>query len=206
MYDDAGQHADDTGRAGLDPREGAAVNDIRTMTQAVAAGDPEALGRLYDDWFDVMFHIAGRYAGDDEHGRLDLIQEAMVRMIKARPVFDCDAQLHAWLTRTIRHAAIDAARRQQRRRDREARCAAAEAPQRGGDAEPVEDGVWLREELARLDRTASQLLEWRFRFNLTFAEIGRRLRLTPGAAHGRVLRVLARLRSRAEEVADESGT
>ncbi len=185
------------------PSGAADDESVRAMTEAVAAGDPEALGRLYDDRFAFIEREARRWVGGDEAAVLDLIHDVMMRLIRARPVFDCEAQLNAWLARTAYRAAVDAARRDRRRRRREVGASDAAAESRLRVPMSAESLSWLRGELVRLDRSAAQLLEWRYRFDLTFAEIGRRMSLSPGAAHARLVRVLATLRRRAVETGDE---
>ena len=53
------------------------AEDARLVT-AIRNGDPDAFGRLYDDWFDRVHDLAGRIVNDDD-AAADIAQAAFVQ-------------------------------------------------------------------------------------------------------------------------------
>lgn len=178
------------------------MDDARTLTAAIAAGDGAAFARLYDARFDMMYASARRFTGKDEQDCLDVVQDAMLRVIRAARVIDDWPSLDAWLRCVVRSAAYDHLRRERRRRARERAVSEhrAEPDPRAPDAAGLalaERMAWLREELATADPDAARLLSLRFRAGLTLERIGETLGVGPGAADGRIRRTLAAMRERA---------
>ena len=62
---------------GVDQRE------IKTLTGAIAAGDTDAFSRFYRARFDQMLAEAVRATGRDESFCLDVVQDAMMRVIRS---------------------------------------------------------------------------------------------------------------------------
>jgi RNA polymerase sigma-70 factor (ECF subfamily) len=172
------------------------------LTRAVAGGDAAALTRLYEDWFGRMHAEARRTTGRGEDFCLDVVQDAMLRVIRRLPPLDSEARLGAWLRRTVRSCAYDRLRREARRRRREE---ARPAPEAGAAtsaeqaAELAERLEWLRARLAETDGGALDLITMRHRFGWSLARIGAALGLKTGAVDGRVSRALRALRAGAED-------
>jgi len=180
------------------------VDDARRITGAIASGDGEAFARLYEDRFDFMYALVRRRTGLDEAACLDIVQEAMMKVVRGmKPLPDARA-LDAWLRRAALRAAYDHLRRERRLRRRER---AAAAPERVAPEQPDDDRLeWLRRELGSLERANADLIDLRFRAGMTLGAIGRRVGLSPGAVDGRINRTLAQLRRRAgEEQEDRHG-
>ncbi|TVQ59840.1 MAG: sigma-70 family RNA polymerase sigma factor [Phycisphaerales bacterium] len=178
------------------------MDDARTLTAAIVAGDGAAFARLYEARFEMMYSVARRSAGMDEHACLDIVQDAMLRAVRSmRVIEDWDA-LDAWLACVARSAALDRLRRERRLKARERRAAADRASSHGetGDDDDLARRIaWLREELAALDPDAARMLELRYRMGMTLERVGRAFGLAPGAADGRIRRTLGALRERARE-------
>lgn len=177
------------------------MEDVGRITAAIADGDAEALGVLYRARFDFLYGAASRFTGLDESACMDIVHDAMLRVIRRMKRFDDAAVLDAWLTRVVRTAALDRIRRERRRRVRE--LVAAESRRAASTAAPPDDLSWLRSELSRLDIASRQLLAMRFARGLTLERIGAVLGVGPGAADGRLRRTISGLRARAEERADD---
>jgi RNA polymerase sigma factor (sigma-70 family) len=168
----------------------------------VAAGDREALAVAYRHWFGLMYAEARRATGRDESFCLDVVQDAMMRLIRTMRPIDGHAELRRRLRVVVRSCACDLLRAEWRRRRRERRRARAEAQ------DPPDRGVqpchrWLGEQLAWLDERSCAILHMRYRLGWTLARIGLALGAKPGAVHGRLMRVLESLRRRAEIIEDE---
>ena len=190
-------------RPALDP-------EVRRLTEAVSKGDPVAVEAFYRAWFDRAYRLARSLTGRDESFCLDVVQDAMLRVVRSLPRLDRAEALERWMARTVHATAIDRLRREARRARHEARSgeravrAGAEAGPAAGEALEVEEEVaWLRAQLARLDAVDGALLRERFERGKTLRAAGRAVGMTGHAAHGRIRRVIARLRAAAREVFGE---
>ncbi len=180
---------------------------IAAMTAKIAAGHPEALCRFYRGWFDTMFTEARRATGRDESFCLDVVQDAMMRVIRSMKPMKNELHLRRWLRAVVNSCAADRLRSESRRRAREQRWAASsKAIQTSGLAPADDPNVrqrWLREQLAALDERAAELLVMRHGFGWTLKQIGRAVGMTPGAVDGRLRRLLGTLRRKASEESDD---
>ena len=177
------------------------VDDARTLTAAILAGDGDAFARLYEMRFEMMYSVARRSTGMDEHACLDVVQDAMLRAVRSMRVIEDWASLDGWLACVTRSAALDRLRRERRLKSRERRA----AEQRAHTGVPATDDdlarriAWLREELAALDPEAARMLELRYRMGMTLERVGRAFGIAPGAADGRIRRTIGALRERVGE-------
>jgi RNA polymerase sigma factor (sigma-70 family) len=189
------------------PPGACSIETVRELTSAVASGDPEALARLYESWFDFILAEGHRCTGRDEQFCLDVVQETMLRVIHRLKPLDTDAALAAWLRTAARSAAIDLLRKESRARRREARAAILyseivhdEAMTRLEDEARV---AWLRNELINADPVTVRALDLRYRLNWTLQRIGSVLNLKTGAVDGRMNRAVASLRAAAREKSND---
>lgn len=174
------------------------------LTRAMARGDTEALGRFYELHFATMYADARRLTGRDESFCLDVVQDAMLRVIRSATPIRGDRALRCWLRLVVRSAAYDRLRSESSRRLREtaharehAECAVAD------DTELEERLAWLWRQIARMDVPEARLLVWRYRWGWTLRRIGEQLGLKPGAVDRRLRRLVAKVKDRAREHCDE---
>jgi len=187
-----------------------ATDPDRTLCARVASGDAEAFTRFYRAWFDRCVAEARRATGRDEAFCLDVVQDAMMRVIRSIPRagLDGDDAVAAWLRTVVRSCAYDRLRAERRRAKREAR--------RGPDFDHASSArhqrpdevdrqlAWLARELASLPREQARLVHLRYRLGWTLARIGRATGLTASAADGRISRAVTAIRRRADqEFSDE---
>ncbi len=175
--------------------------EIHKLTSAVASGDTEAFAHLYNDWFDRMYAEAQRTSGRDEDFCLDIVQDAMMRVIKSLKPLETEAALRKWLRLTVQSCAYDRFRSEARRRRREE--AVASSPVEADDDDLDERLAWLKSELEKTDEKSRSLLIMRHRFGWTLAQIGSVLGMKTGAVDGRIRRILAAMRQRAQETFDD---
>jgi RNA polymerase sigma factor (sigma-70 family) len=177
--------------------------EIKALTTAIASGDTEAFARFYRAWFEVMYADAVRATGRDESFCLDVVQDAMLRLIRRMRPMASEDDLRRWLRTVVRSCAYDRLRSEARRRRREAEAAAARrdagAP---GAARP--DDVrrrlrWLEQQLQACDDASTRMLVMRHRFGWTLRQIAASLGLEPGAVDGRLRRLVRGLRRKAQE-------
>ncbi len=172
----------------------------------IRRGDSSALEELYRGWFDRMVAQARRLTRRDEDFALDVVQDAMTRLIDKPPALETEGQLAVWLQRTLLSAAIDRLRKERRARERESRSGRTEGEAVGehrgphGSAALQEQLAWLEESLRALPASDRALLRMRFGQGATLHVAGSDGGITPGAAHGRVRRVLENLRNKVREI------
>ncbi|MEE9129070.1 MAG: RNA polymerase sigma factor [Phycisphaerales bacterium] len=181
---------------------------VRSLTEAIASGNSEAFATFYRQWFDTMYAQARTASGRDESFCLDVVQDAMLRVIKSVPPMASAGDLRRWLRVVVQSCAYDRFREEARRKAREQRAVA----ERGANNSNGEVGAqentfdrirWLQRELQSLDDRDIQLLLMRHRFGWTLKRIGQAVGLKPGAVDGRIRRVLSKLRRRAKEQSHE---
>lgn len=182
------------------------IDPTRDITAAIARGDPVALERLYRERFDFLYAAARTATRRDESFCLDIVHDAMLRVIKSMKPIDTTPQLEAWLRKAILTAARDRLRAETRRARREsaaseARPAAAESAIESSDH--AERLAWLTHELNQLDASTRELLSRRHAQGWTLARIAAFLGMKPGAVDARITRATAALRARAPEHPDD---
>ena len=174
---------------------------INKLTGAIAAGDTEAFARFYESQFTFMYAEARRVTGRDEAFCLDIVHDAMVKVIKSLKPMETEAGLKRWLGVAVRSCAYDRLRQEARRRRREESVARPTEPEARED---LHDRLaWLRRELAACDESTRALLTMRLRFGWTLAQIGAAVGLKPGAVDGRLRRTIDAFRQRAKDAFNE---
>jgi len=189
--------------------ERAAEDDSRRITGAIAHGDSLAFGLFYDAWFTFAFDEAKRYTQRDEATCLDIVQDAMLKAARSMRPLESKADIERWLTRVVQTSALDTLRQEQRRRQREfdsadrdghgsspAQRAAHDHARREWLADQVE---WLTQEVAKISTGDQVLLHLRYALGRSLEQTGRAVGISADAAHGRLRRIIARLRTRAED-------
>src|SRR3954464_2660020 len=71
-----------TAAMAAEPVARAAKVDIASLTASLAAGDRAAVEAFYRRYFELLFRAARRAAGRDEAFCLDVVQEAVLRVIR----------------------------------------------------------------------------------------------------------------------------
>lgn len=173
-----------------EPMPPAAGDDTEALTRAIARGDTRAFGVLYERWFDRLLAAARLLTGRDEAFCLDVVQDAMLKAARRIPTLTAEPALDRWLCRVVHRAALDRLKHERRRLARERSRQPAEPT-----AELDERLAWLRERLRELPAADRSLLAARFARGRSLAQIGAETDTTPGAAHGRIRRVLQSLRA-----------
>ena len=172
------------------------------LTAALAAGDEDAVETFYNSYFDWLYAQARRATRRDEAFCLDVVQDAMLRIIRTVRAVRDEPQFRAWLRLVVQTTAWDRLRSERRRTQRElAAVAAREAdpPEPCADNEQIE---WLREQIRRGDPQIAQMLELRFEKHWTLAKIGQLLGLSIGTIDWRLRKALCELRERAADEFD----
>lgn len=178
-------------------------NAAWTLTGAVARGDRAALATFYELWFDRAYAMARSITRRDESFCLDVVQEAMLRVVRSIRAMDSQADLERWMLRVIHTAALDLLRRETRRKRRErSRGGLEAAPDAASLAELAERTAWVRARLAELPGDDGALLRARVVDGRTLEGCGAAAGVSGDAAHGRVRRALRRLKAQGQEKRD----
>jgi RNA polymerase sigma factor (sigma-70 family) len=183
----------------LFPRACAMADDVQSLTAAIASGDTEAFARFYRAWFDPMFLDARAFTRRDESFCLDIVHDAMLRIIRSRLPrrMESGDDLRRWLRTVVRRCAIDRARQETRRRRREE--AASTMWPAARDTAAPEQRPWLQARLAAMDAGSAGLLYLRYQAGLSLERIGAVLGMKAGAVDGRLRRIVQALRRSAAE-------
>lgn len=172
------------------------------LTAAMAAGDTRAVEVFYRRYFDSLYAHARRFTGRDEAFCLDVVQEAVLRIIRTvRPV-KTEAQLSAWLRLVVQTAAYDLIRQETRRYRREmVACFSSPPADHSTEIEQTDQErlEWLRSEIASFDAQLVEILDMRFAKRWTLSRIAQAMGLSLGTVDGRLRRALVDLRRRAME-------
>jgi RNA polymerase sigma factor (sigma-70 family) len=181
------------------------TDQTEKLTRGMAAGHRDSVEAFYRQYFDYLYVQARRETGRDEAFCLDVVQEAVLRIIRnIKPVSD-EPCLRAWMKLVVRTTALDQFRAEKRRNQR----AAIPIELHSCDDFPYmlfedEQFEWVKAQLEKFDPQIVEMIELRFEQKWTLARIGQRLGLSPSAIDGRLRRAIAVLRSRAHEEFDNA--
>jgi RNA polymerase sigma factor (sigma-70 family) len=174
---------------------------IAQLSAAMAAGDSAAVDAFYREYFDWMYGQARRITGRDESFCLDVVQDAVLRVIRTVRGVDSEVRFRSWLRLVVQTTAFDLLRNERRRKNREAMAGVADV---GMEADALQLD-WLAGEISRLDPEMVRIIELRFEQRWTLRRIGERLGMSVGVVDGRLRRALANLRLSAERDDDPGG-
>lgn len=178
---------------------------IAHMTAAMAAGDGAAIEAFYRRFFDAMLAMARGAVGHrarDESLVLDIVHDAMLRIVRCINPIDTEPHLLNWTRLVVQSCALDRLRQEQRRQRRELA-----RPEASPSADPQDDlaeqAAWLSAEIEKLEPSLVKIIRLRFAEGWTLARIASAFRTTTGQIDGRLRRAIAKLRADAEAAFDE---
>jgi RNA polymerase sigma factor (sigma-70 family) len=171
---------------------------VEKLTAAMAAGNARAVEAFYRKYFQWIYRTAQKTTGRDESFCLDVVQDAMLRLIRTVRKVDSEAQLFAWLRLVVQTTAFDLLKAESRRRRREM----AVAVGIGAEVEAASEGddrlACLARQIARLDPEIVKIIEMRFHARWTLGRIAQAMGLSVGTVDGRLRRALRQIRILAE--------
>lgn len=154
--------------------------------------DAEQLGRLLDEHGPALALYAAQWTDAAD----DCVQEALVELARQR---QSPEHVLAWLYRVVKHRALNVARGDRRRRERESRAMAERFPtSEQPTAFDGDDTIAATNALVQLEPRDRELVVMRIWGGLTYNEIGTALNISTATAHRQYERALTRLRSTLE--------
>lgn len=174
------------------------VHEDERLLDAVASGDREALGLLYDRHAPRMLALASRILGSPREAE-DLVHDVFLEAWhRARQYDAARGSVRAWLILRTRSRALDALRAA-RRAPRAPLEAAGPRASDGVDASAVHDGRKLHRLLEDLPREQHAVLELAYFEGYSFSEIAERLAIPVGTVKSRMSRAIDALRAKLGE-------
>jgi RNA polymerase sigma-70 factor (ECF subfamily) len=161
----------------------------------IAGGDDAALGDLYDRLGGLALGLARRVVRDPALAE-DVVQEAFLSVWRSAPRFDVQrGSVETWVLTLTHRRAIDAVRREQRRRTGEPFEREATVPAAEHEAEQRERRRLVQRMLAALPAEHRELLELAYYGGLTQSEIAARLSIPLGTIKSRTSAALTAARA-----------
>jgi RNA polymerase sigma factor (sigma-70 family) len=165
------------------------------LLEAIAGGDDNALGALYDRFGRIAYRLAYRVLRDQALAE-DAVQEAFLAVWRSADSYKRErAKPGTWILTLVHRRAVDLVRREDRRRAD----SLDEAPEAGTGA--VADEVDLRDRratvqaaLAQLPEDQRQALELAYYGGYSQSELAERLGVPLGTIKSRMFTGLSRLR------------
>jgi RNA polymerase sigma-70 factor (ECF subfamily) len=184
----------------------AVTDDIRSEAeralQAVAAGDPDALGVLFDLLGGRVFAVVKAVVRDPAQSE-EVTQEVMLEVWRTAPRFRADrGSATGWVLTIAHRRAIDRVRSEQASRDR-IHAVGARDQQRPFDevveqVEHADERAQLTDALEVLSDAQRQAVELAYYDGLTYRQVAERLDVPLGTIKTRMREALIRLRDAME--------
>jgi len=181
-------------RASL-PREAApAVAGDAALVAAIAAGDRDALARLYDTYSPLLFGLAKRMLGNVAAAE-DLIHDVFLEVWLHAAEYSAErGSVPAWLTVRTRSRALDRLGKSSRSA-RAVERATSELPEATAATAPsLVDGARVRQAAQSLPEELTAVLDLAYFEGLSSSEIATRLQMPIGTVKSRMARALSLLR------------
>lgn len=177
--------------------------DSAALSAAIARGDEAAFAAFYAAWFPATLALARAASRRDEAWCLDVVQDVMFTVCRRLPALRDERAVRAWMTKAVCNAITDRARNERSRQRRERHVADERGDERAGEPWLAllagERAQWLAARVEELPASDRALLAARFADGPSVAAVGASFGLSEDGAHGRLRRVVQRLRTLATE-------
>jgi RNA polymerase sigma factor (sigma-70 family) len=171
------------------------TEDAELLRRYVRDRSEAAFAELVNRRVDLVYAVALRQVGGDEHLAEDVTQRVFADLARKAKELSSRVVLSGWLYRSAQFAAADVVRSERRRRERENESYTMHETLPNADVNvewkklrPVLDEV-----LGELDEEDRDAVALRFFEERSFADVGHALRLSEDAARKRVTRALDKL-------------
>jgi RNA polymerase sigma-70 factor, ECF subfamily len=175
-------------------------DEDRQLAQRLIGGDQQAFRAFFAQYAQLLAAFVLRRSNMDRAAAEDIVQNVMIRALRALPDYRAEASLLTWMCQICRSELADVRRRTARRpatvsMDSDASTAAAVGQLRGlAELEPERQaalgehtGAVVRV-LERLPERYTWALEWKYGEDMSVEEIGRQLGISATAAQSLLAR------------------
>lgn len=176
------------------PTMDAAEESDRALVRALATGDREALGVLYDRFGAMLLTAATRALGSDREAE-DLVHDVFLEAWhRARHYDPGRGSVRAWLTTRLRSRAIDRLRSRRARGVQTSEGHLEHVPSADPDPQTRADARHVRDAVSTLSDAQRTVLELAYYQGLTMSEIATRLNVPVGTIKSRLFVAVGKLR------------
>jgi len=184
----------------------ASHHEDSALVAAIASGDRESLGRLYDRYGSQLLALARRFVGDRGESE-DLLHDVFVEVwLQARQYEPARGTVHAWLATRVRSRALDRLRALRAAPSESLeRCAELSEPGATDDLLLGPDRGLVRRALASLPPEQRRVLELGYFEGLSSSQIAARVDAPIGTVKSRVAAAFAKLRSALPAATEQGG-
>jgi len=170
------------------------VDDRQLLSEYIEGASEAAFQDLVARHVNLVYSVALREVGRDEHLAKDVAQIVFVDLARKARSLRRDVVLAGWLHRATRYAARQTLRAQRRRQAREEQAMTMNETPSDSEAHWEQIGPELDQALDHLNRADRDALVLRYFSQRSFADIGAALGSNEDTARKRVTRALAKLR------------
>jgi RNA polymerase sigma-70 factor, ECF subfamily len=161
------------------------AEDERSWVESARTGDPEAIGWLYERYFDRIYRYVYLKTGDAAEAE-DITEQVFLKMLEAIGNFRWQGSAFAsWLFRIAHNQLVDHVRRSSRHPQVPLEPAGISIPSEGGDpylsAEQADFRDHLVECMHELTDLQAQVISLKFGAGLTNAEVAQLMNRSEGA-------------------------
>jgi len=181
-------------RASLSREDAPAVAGDAALVAAIAAGDRDALARLYDAYSPLLFGLAKRMLGNVAAAE-DLIHDVFLEVWLHAAEYSAErGSVPAWLTVRTRSRALDRLGKSSRNARAVERATNERPDATAATAPSLVDGARVRQAAQALPEELTAVLDLAYFEGLSSSEIATRLQMPIGTVKSRMARALALLR------------
>lgn len=165
-----------------------------SIAELVRAGDTSAFSEVMDLYFNSAMQLAYRLLGSRD-AAMDTAQWVFARIWEHRSRFLPTHSIKSYILGAARNRAMNELRHNKVRQQHED-VVDEETLAARNDSDTIEDRATLSALLAKLPERRREALEFRYLEQLSYAEVGKVLGISPGAAEQLVIRALEQLKQR----------
>ena len=174
------------------------------ITRRIKGGDQSAFEVYYEHSFMIMFCQIQKLIGSDEQTTLDIVQLAMLKVIRCIKPLPDESAVNAWSSAVAKSVAYDWLRKNSRKHEFVGdfeHDIAAPSPEPGLVAQSRLH--WIEGQLMELPRELRKIILLRYRLGWSLRRIAETVGLKTGAVDGRIRRTIEKLQEKAQREFNE---
>ena len=171
------------------------------VSEQISKGDTEAFAIYYERFFGVMFSEAKRLTNMDESSCLDIVQDAMLKVVRSIKRIENEKMLTGWSRAVVKSSAYDWMRKRNRIQYHDEALLRENADDSLEFDETIQQQAriaWIEEQLLEMPEELQRLFSLRYRMGWTLKRISAAIGMKTGAVDGTLRRAIEKLKSKAE--------